>query len=167
MGAGILPVTIHNNQIYYLLGKEVSVNKYSDFGGSKEDDETPLQTAVREGYEELSGILGSKYNIEKLIKTNLIYKLTHKHFTSYIVLIDYDNNLPFYFNNQFKFIKKHFPHLIDKNGMFEKSEINWFTLDDIKNNRNKIRGFFQEIIDELLLKHNYIKNNILLRKNRV
>jgi 8-oxo-dGTP pyrophosphatase MutT (NUDIX family) len=167
MGAGIIPVSIYNNQIYYLLGKEASEGKWSDFGGSKENDETPLQTAIREGYEELGGILGSKADIEKLIKKNLICKLKYKHFTSYVILVDYDKNLPFYFNNQFQFIKKNIPSLIDKNGLFEKSEINWLTAYNIKNNRYKIRSFFQGIVDELLQHHKYISDNILLRKNRV
>ena len=53
MGAGILPTTIYKNKLYFLFGKE---NKYedsapgfSDFGGGKDNDETYLQTAIREG----------------------------------------------------------------------------------------------------------------------
>ena len=45
MGGGILPCTIHNNKLLFLFGKE---NKYadtpgwSDFGGGKDGNETPL-----------------------------------------------------------------------------------------------------------------------------
>lgn len=167
MGAGILPVAIYKNDIYYLLGREVSDYKYSDFGGSKDKKETTYDTAIREGYEELSGFLGSKYDIQKLIKNNLICKLKYKTFTSYVVLIEYDEKLPFYFNNNFKFIKKNFPNLVDKKGFFEKSEIRWFRIDELYYNKHNIREFYQNIIDDLVVKHSTIKNALLLRNNRV
>ena len=70
MGAGILPTTIHNNKLYFLFGKE---NKYadtpgwSDIGGGTDNDETFMQTAMREGAEELTGFLGMENDIKKLL----------------------------------------------------------------------------------------------------
>jgi hypothetical protein len=48
--AGILPYTIYNNQIYFLLGKELKNNQtlYSDFGGKYSYyDKSTLHTAAR------------------------------------------------------------------------------------------------------------------------
>ena len=55
MGAGILPVSLYKNKLYFLFGQEEQEHKWSDFGGGCNTDETPLQTALREGYEELNG----------------------------------------------------------------------------------------------------------------
>ena len=70
MGAGILPTTIHNNKLYFLFGKE---NKYadtpgwSDIGGGTDNNETYMQTASREGSEELTGFLGMEKDIKNLL----------------------------------------------------------------------------------------------------
>jgi hypothetical protein len=57
--AGILPYTFYNGKVYLLLGKDVRDNFWSDFGGKSEivDDNRPLQTAMREFYEETCGII--------------------------------------------------------------------------------------------------------------
>ena len=52
MGAGILPVAKIKNKLYFLFAVEVSDNKWSDFGGKSEKNETTYNTAIREGYEE-------------------------------------------------------------------------------------------------------------------
>ena len=75
MGGGILPVAMHKNQLFFLFGKENSsadTPGWSDFGGGKEGGERPITTAVREGYEELSGFLGSKSQVNTQVKNNLI-----------------------------------------------------------------------------------------------
>ena len=62
MGAGILPVALYRGCIYLLLGQERNDLLWSDFGGSTEiknnTREYPFITAIREGGEELNGILG-------------------------------------------------------------------------------------------------------------
>jgi hypothetical protein len=64
VAGSILPVCIHNNQLYFLFGKENKKEKdapgWADFGGGCEPRETPYQTALREGYEETSGFLQPK-----------------------------------------------------------------------------------------------------------
>lgn len=57
--AGILPYTFYNGTVYLLLGKDVRDNFWSDFGGKNEpaDDGRPLNTAIREFYEETCGII--------------------------------------------------------------------------------------------------------------
>ena len=91
--AGILPVTFENDKIYFLLSRETKDVKYrgsgkwSDFGGSIEKGETLKQTAIREGYEESSGILGEEKRIKKLVEENLVKKYRVNNFTTFVVEI--------------------------------------------------------------------------------
>ena len=68
MGAGILPITLYKNDLYLLFSKEYKNYKghvdWRDFGGTPENNETPKQTAIREGWEESSGFLGNKKHIK-------------------------------------------------------------------------------------------------------
>lgn len=58
-GASVLPITMHNEKLYVVLGHETR-GYWDDFGGKADPDETPLQTAARELSEEmlLEEILG-------------------------------------------------------------------------------------------------------------
>ena len=99
MGGGILPYTIYRNRIYFLFSRECkeSMNdpgKWSDFGGGKEKKETPLETAIREGFEESEGFLGDKDEIKKLIENESTKKIQTSNYTSYIIYIPYDKELP-------------------------------------------------------------------------
>ena len=70
MGGSILPVTIHNNKIYFLFGKERDIDEtpgWSDFGGGTEGSESFITTAIREGSEELTGFLGSTQEVKRLL----------------------------------------------------------------------------------------------------
>ena len=69
MGASILPITLINNKICFLFGKERDIDEnpgWSDFGGGTEKGETFLDTAIREGSEELTGFLGSPKKIKEM-----------------------------------------------------------------------------------------------------
>jgi len=57
--AGILPYTLYNGDVYFLLGKDARDNCWSDFGGKaeQEDENRPLNTAIREMYEETCGVV--------------------------------------------------------------------------------------------------------------
>ena len=74
VAGSILPITIHNDKLYFLFGKENELEKsakgWSDFGGRAEAGETPYKAALREGSEELTGFLGNKNQIQKLINKN-------------------------------------------------------------------------------------------------
>ena len=106
MGAGILPTTIHNGKLYFLFGKE---NKYadtpgwSDFGGGTDNNESFLQTAIREGGEEMTGFLGSDSELEKMLKTRGTYNIDgERKYRMHIFSYDYNPSLPFYYNNNAK-----------------------------------------------------------------
>lgn len=161
MGAGILPVAKHANKLYFLLALEVFENKWSDFGGKANKNESRYETAIREGYEETNGFFGRKSEFKELVDNNYLLKINkfNNSYTTYLINIPYDKNLPFYFNNNAKFINEHFKELIDKNGFFEKKLIKWFSLNELKTNKN-YRIFYKEIIDIIIDNYELIKKII-------
>ena len=150
MGGGVLPVAFHKGKVYFLFGREAFDGKWSDFGGGKEGNETPFRTAIREGCEELNGFLGCKAELERRVKGNMIKRITHMQFHTYLFELSYDENLPIYFTNNSTFIKQRLPHLVDKKGLFEKSEIAWMTVSDIRRNHNLFRPFYKGVLREIM-----------------
>lgn len=169
MGAGILPTTIHNNKLYFLFGKENqyedSAAGFSDFGGGTDNKENFLETAIREGGEELTGFLGNDNDVKKLLKKygtyNIDYEDNNPKFSTYrmhIFPIIYDEKLPFYYNNNQQFLQKRLDSkIIKKSKIFEKAEIKWVCVDDIIKMRPKFRSYFQNIIDMIYAQKNDIK----------
>lgn len=156
MGGGILPVALYNGQLFFLFGEEQDERKWIDFGGGTKTGETLIQTATRECCEELDGFFGSSNELKQLIKHNLILKLSLETYTSFIVHISYDPKLPFYFNNHHKFIKAHLPHLIGKNGLFEKRQIQWMTLDDVVQNASHFRSYYKDMLKSIIQNKDFI-----------
>lgn len=152
MGAGILPVAITKKTTYFLFGLEEYGKKWSDFGGAREKNETRAKTAAREGYEETDGFLGSENYLTKKISDNRIEKLNNHDntYTSYLIKINYNEDLPVYFNNHHKFIKHKMPNQINKKGLFEKSKMQWFTKNEIKENIHTFRPHYRDIARQIL-----------------
>jgi 8-oxo-dGTP pyrophosphatase MutT (NUDIX family) len=183
VAGSILPVSIHNNKLYFLFGKENSLEDsakgWSDFGGGVEKGETPYSTAMREGGEELTGFLGDGKNIKKLIKKNGgIYKIQHNTYHAHLFFLEYDENLPKYYNQNHRFLWERMDkQLLSKTKLFEKIEIGWFSIEDMKTRRSEFRGFYQEIIDKFIAdkenilrfihKKNSKKNNTLKLKSTI
>ena len=160
VGSGVILVALHNNKVYYLFGKEGSMERdkkchWGDFGGGAKPGEDLLDTTTREGAEELNGFFGSKVDFEKYILKNKIDEVAYDKRYTYLVKTEYDERLPFYFNNNYKFIceylKGHVEH--PTNGLFEKSEIRWFTVDDLKREKHIFRDYFRNIIDIVIYNH--------------
>ena len=152
MTAGsLLPVAIHKNKLYFLFGKEndlADTPGWSDFGGGVENGETPYDTALREGGEEMTGFLGDNHLLKKY---KIIHKILWNKYHLHVILMDYDENLPTYFNNNHDFLWSRMNHkLLNDTKLFEKKQIKWFSVKDIKVNRSKFREFYQNIIDILL-----------------
>ena len=66
MGAGFLPTTIYNGQLYFLFGKEniyADTPGYADFGGGRDNNESFMETAIREFTEE-TGILSEMITLK-------------------------------------------------------------------------------------------------------
>lgn len=151
MGAGILPITFIKGSVFFLLGQEQN-NYWCDFGGSSNRDETTFNTAIREGYEELDGLLGNKRTLSKLVTDNLIKKYHTNRYTTYVFKMDskYLETLPLYFNNHRKFLDKEINYTL-KDGIFEKKQIQLFSKNDLIINSNIIRPYYRKLIPNLLL----------------
>jgi hypothetical protein len=159
MGASILPVTLHNGKIYFLFGKERDIDEnpgWSDFGGGTDKGETYIQTAVREGGEELTGFLGSDSDIKKMLTKYGTYNIDynsegHTTYRCHIFPMDYDDKLPLYYNNNQQFLQKRLdPKVIRDTKIFEKTQIKWFSFDDIKKHHNEFRSFYKNIVHLIL-----------------
>ena len=172
MGAGILPTTIHKNKLYFLFGKENqyedSAHGFSDFGGGSDNNETFFETAIREAGEELTGFLGNDADIKKLLKKHGTYNIdykspntVHKTYRMHIFPIEYDEMLPFYYNNNQRFLQKRLdPSVIKKSKIFEKEEIRWVCVEDIIKMRPQFRSYFQNIVDMIFKEKESIKKFI-------
>ena len=156
VAGSILPVCFYKNKLFFLFGKENpmedSSKGWSDFGGANENGETHFETGLREGSEELSGFLGNKENIKKIIHRNGgFYKLSHNDYHVHLFLMDYDENLPIYYNNNHCFLwNKMNKHFLNDSKLFEKIEIDWFSVDDMKKKRSLFRNFYREIVDKII-----------------
>ena len=170
VAGSILPVAIYNNQLYFLFGKENkfedSAPGWSDFGGGCENNETPYKTAMREGAEELTGFLGNSSDIKKLIKKNGgIYKIINNDYHIHIFAIKYDPTLVVAYNNNHNFLwEKMDNKLLSQTKLFEKAEIQWFSIADMKKKRSKFRCFYKNAVDKILLDIDNIK--LFIKKNQ-
>lgn len=172
MGAGILPTTIHNNKLYFLFGKENqyedSAKGYSDFGGGTDNKEGYLETAIREAGEELTGFLGGAKEIKQLITRHGNYPIDYtdkdKKFSTYRMFIfpmEYDEKLPFFYNNNQRFLQKRLdPKVIQNSKIFEKAEIKWVCIDQIMKMRPEFRSYFRNIVDMIYTQRHQIQQFI-------
>lgn len=170
MGAGILPTTIHNNKLYFLFGKE---NKFADtpgwaeFGGGSEGKESFLQTAIREGTEELTGFLGSDSDLKRKMNKTGTFNIDWNTYRTHILPMEYDEYLPFYYNNNQKFLQKRLdPKIIEKSKIFEKAEIRWFSIDEIKKRKVPFRSYYYNFAD-LIIKNELAINKFVSSKLQV
>ena len=161
MGGSILPVTIHNGKVYLLFGKEREQDEnpgWSDFGGGTDKGETFIQTAVREGGEELTGFLGFDDELKKMLNKYGTFNIDYKSegystYRCHIFPIEYDPMLPHYYNNNQRFLQKRLDKkVIRDTKIFEKTQIKWFSFDDIKKHHNEFRSFYKNIV-HLILGH--------------
>lgn len=178
MGGSILPVSLHNGQIYFLFGKERDIDEnpgWSDFGGGTEPGETFIQTAIREGAEELTGFLGNSSDIKLLLDKYGTYNIDYKNngrttYRCHIFPMKYDHLLIHYYNNNQQFLQQRLDaNIIKDTKIFEKTQIKWFSLDDMKTNRNEFRSFYQNIVDLIINDsskiNRFVKSKLLKHKN--
>jgi hypothetical protein len=167
VAAGILPATMKNGKLHFLFGKENKFEKsapgFSDFGGGGEKGETQLDTAIREGGEELTGFLGTDDQLRKMLSTRGVHTIDLQNgiYRTHIFHMEYDPYLEKYYNNNQKFIQKRLdPTVIRTAKIFEKAEIRWICIDDLDKMRPKFRHFFVPIVDEILSKKDAIETLI-------
>ena len=169
MGAGILPTTIHNGKLYFLFGKEGkyedSAPGFSDFGGGTDNNESFLETAIREAGEEFTGFLGNDNDIRKMLKNgtyDIDYKTDgHETYRMHIFPFQYNEWLPYYYNNNQQFLQKRLnPKVLKNSKIFEKAKIRWVPVTDLKKMRPQFRSYFQNIVDMILSQKESIRNFI-------
>jgi len=156
MGGGILPISFKDGKIYFLFSRETGgknykdSGKWSDFGGSKEKNESYKQTAIREGWEESGGILGNKKDIAYLIENNLLDTLTDRGYRIHIVYINYNDVSPKKFRKDFLKMYNEHPEKIRKNGLYEKDMIKWFSYEELKKKVNTFRPWYRKFIYKII-----------------
>ena len=176
-GGGVIPVAMHDGQLYFLFGQENDVIRdasknqdWGDFGGSAKPGESEMDTCVREGAEELNGFFGNKRDFRALLSKSQLMKLTYDTRVTYLMRVDYDERLPLYFNNNYRFIKEtsnlRAIAAHPENGYFEKSHVRWFTLEDLKRERSAFREYFRNFLDMIQYRAPEIRSLIDKRSNR-
>jgi len=174
-GGGVIPVALHDGVLHFLFGQENDVIRdasknqdWGDFGGSAKPGESEMDTCVREGAEELNGFFGSKHDFRALLRKNQVLKLTYDTRVTYLMRVDYDERLPLYFNNNYRFLKEN--HTLraiaahPENGYFEKSHVRWFTLEDLKRERGAFREYFRNFLDMIQYRAPEIRRLVDKRK---
>lgn len=170
MGAGILPTTIHKGKLYFLFGKEGKQEKsapgFSDFGGGTDNSESYLETAIREAGEELTGFIGDDNEVRKMLVKSGTYDIDldqngHKTYRMHIFPFEYNDWLPHYYNNNQRFLQKNLPQSVFKTTkIFEKAEIKWVCVDELKKMRPQFRFYFRAIVDDIISQKDNIKKFI-------
>lgn len=172
MGAGILPISYHCGKLCLLLGQERYDYTWSDFGGGKNPGESYIKTALREGEEELNGLLGTGRYLAELVNNNYIAEIGNgDSYSSFVFKIKYDNRLPMYFNNNNIFIEKNLKNIIETshlehNGLFEKKRIKWFSLEEIEKDYTIFRPHFVPILKSIVSNKSKFHDNIIELKTR-
>jgi hypothetical protein len=155
-GAGLLPFTRHNGSIYLFLGREnmegghSASGQWSDFGGRRENNETELETALREGNEELSGIFGDYHKLLNLVlKTNIVIQT--KTFCTYLMQVEYDENKVNELKIKYEYALQNTPDLVHShNGLYEKDRGIWLKLEDVEKFRSQLRRWYHPIMTKIV-----------------
>ena len=164
MGAGILPVALHKGVLFLLIGQERKNGLWCDFGGTANKKEKPFDTAIREGGEELNGFLGVNEELENIVNPNMVLSICFERYTTYIFKTDYDENMCCYFNNVNNFAEVHLKEKIENyhNGLFEKTQIKWMKIDDLKTREEReiFRPWYIPIVESIVKNEKFIIKEI-------
>ena len=109
----------------------------------------------------MTGFLGDEKEIKQMIKKNGgMYKINYNDtYHIHIFFLEYDENLPKYYNNNHEYLwKKMDNKKLKATKLFEKIEIKWFSIEEIKLMRHKFRHFYREILDKIIENKQEIKN---------
>jgi hypothetical protein len=72
----------------------------------------------------------------------LILCISTSKYDSHLYGVKYDENLPQYFNNNFKCVEKIRPDILEQEGIYEKRQMMWMSIDDLKLKKNEFRKFY-------------------------
>jgi hypothetical protein len=114
----------------------------------------------------LTGFLGGDKEIRALLKGGT-HKIKFGNYTMFVCPMEYNEWLPIYYNNNQRFLQKHLdPKIIQSTKIFEKAEIRWICIDQLKKMRSQFRSFYQNIIDEIIANKSEIIKFVKERKMR-
>ncbi len=169
VGAGLLPVALHNGCVYLLFGRENELNDtpgWADFGGGTKPNETIIDAAAREGSEELNGLLGSQSQMKHIAIKKKVAELKYDTYTTIVFKTHYDERLEEYYRNNYKFFEKYIPSAKKNpsNGLLEKAEIKWFTFAELRKNKSSFRKFYQHMVDVVLAHEDLITKTLMKMK---
>lgn len=169
IGAGILLYSKNEKgKLVFLLGKERDGtdkkrnNLYCDFGGGRERNETPKQTAIREFSEESMDAINDINFFKKMIMNA---KMVHnKNYYEYVIKIKYNNDIVKSFNRIIKKLKKCYVcnkykgHKIygiacpPELGLVEKTEFRWFTpIEILSTHKHLMRPIFVDTFRKMII----------------
>jgi 8-oxo-dGTP pyrophosphatase MutT (NUDIX family) len=155
VASAFLPVAWHKGNLYFLFGKERDEDSspgFSDFGGGVEKNEDIYNAGLREMAEETTGFFGGPDEIRAYVDSQGgVYPLVHEKYHIHIFRSDYEPKLIDYYNRNHKYIYDHMDHdYLKQTKIFEKVEIQWMTLDDMKRRRSEFRQFYRVIVDKII-----------------
>jgi 8-oxo-dGTP pyrophosphatase MutT (NUDIX family) len=151
MGAGVLPYAVVRGKPLFLFGKEQSSNDtpgWADFGGGAEGKETDRTVALREWFEETSGVFGSFAEYRTLIDRGLVRTFTNRsnQYTVFLVRVPYDPSLASHYNRISDFFERSALDTRATKGLFEKARMEWFSVADMRRRRGQFRAFYRELV---------------------
>lgn len=161
MYAGILPYFIDDEGVVWLLlGQERKSEwpdslKWGGFGGLVEENETFIDAAAREGYEESMGILGDVQQLRSYLSENMAYPMRSRHVRHYLIrLSEKDQSLPDHFDRMYRYAQwsakisgQELPGL--NKGAWEKCRIAWIPLDAARQMPKEMRPSFLKDIKKM------------------
>jgi hypothetical protein len=180
MGAGILLISIHDGQLYFLFGEEnkhADTPGYADFGGGSDGSEELIDTAVREFTEETTGFWGSIYDVKKYIDSvgaryiDIPSTGKSRHsvaYRTYIVPVKYSIEFETFYNNNHAFLESKLPKDVYRDlKIFEKSKVKWVTVSEllhaVKGGRKpagvtkiQFRPYYMPIVEHLIQNHDQL-----------
>lgn len=175
VGSSILPACIHKGKLHFLFGKENSLADtpgWSDFGGGVDKGEQVYESALREGGEELTGFLGDAKQIGALIKRNgghmhLLHGPKDSGYNVHIFCLPYSEDIVNYYNNNHRFLwNKMDKKYLNDTKLFEKIEIKWFSVDEMRKRKSEFRNFYQDVVELLLSEKTNIQRFIQNPSNK-
>jgi len=133
--AGILPISRNDNgEVVFLIGKDSRDNVFSDFGGKSEkvDNGDPINTAIREFYEETLGVMcNSPYDIKFRVKNMSIMLMgetkNKNQYRMFVLEVPFVKNI----NSQFKKVMNFMKYKNIGTNLIEKSELVWVTFNEL------------------------------------
>lgn len=177
MGGGIIFMTKENGKIHLLFGREANIEstyhkdrgKFSDFGGSTDNNETYRETAVRECVEETMGLYMNEKEINNLIDTKLERVFNFSKYRIYLVNVSgshtagKNKSFPIKLRDSFKkAYKNDYDKVKQHNGLYEKDMAKWFNAKYLLKNIDSFRPWYRVCVKRIIkyLKNEYKINQI-------